>query len=192
MTRRQLRMAPQLTLLRCRRKLHGIEAVNRDLATRTQHVADVLVAFGATIAGPGVVHGPLTIHNADGNYGHLHLGKSVHVGRNVLLDLTAPLRVETEAVVSMGCTLLTHADIGNRPLAAELPRRVASTSIGEGAYLGANVTVLAGCDIGRLAVVAAGAVVTRPVRERAHVGGVPARELSPADAHHGHGDLGSS
>lgn len=178
MTRRQLYMAPRLAQLRCLRWLYGIEAINRDLATRTQHVSDVLVAFGATIAAPGVVHGPLTIHNANGDYGHLYLGENVHLGRNVLLDLTAPLRIGADATVSMGCTLLTHADIGARPLASEMPRRVGSTTIGEAAYLGANVTVLAGCHIGQRAMVGAGAVVTRPVRDGARVAGVPAREIS--------------
>jgi acetyltransferase-like isoleucine patch superfamily enzyme len=174
-------MAPRVALLRCRRRLHGIEAVNRDLAMRTQHVSDVLAAFGAEVAGPGVLHGPLTIHNANGSYANLRIGRNVHLGRGVFLDLTAPLEIGADATVSMGCTLLTHADIGNRPLASELPRRVAATTVGEGAYLGANVTVLAGCHIGRHAVVGAGAVVTRPVRDGSRVAGVPAREISPGD-----------
>jgi acetyltransferase-like isoleucine patch superfamily enzyme len=174
-------MAPRVAILRCLRRLYGIEAVNRDLTMRTQHVADVLAAFGAHVAGPGVLHGPLIIHNANGSYENLRIGHNVHLGREVLLDLTAPLQIGADATVSMGCTLLTHADIGNRPLASELPRRVAGTTVGEGAYLGANVTVLAGCHIGRRAVVGAGAVVTRPVRDGVRVAGVPAREISPED-----------
>jgi acetyltransferase-like isoleucine patch superfamily enzyme len=170
-------MAPRLAVLRCLCKLLGIEAVNRDLATRTQHVSDVLSAFGAQVTGPGVLHGPLTIHNANGSYENLRIGPNVHLGRGVLLDLTAPLEIGADATVSMGCTLLTHSDVGNRPLASDLPRHVAPTTVGEGAYLGANVTVLAGCHIGRRAVVGAGGVVTRPVRDGSRVAGVPAREI---------------
>jgi acetyltransferase-like isoleucine patch superfamily enzyme len=181
MTRGQLAVALRVVTLRVLRRVYGIEAVNRDLGTRTHHVSEILVAFGANIADPNVLHGPLTIHNADGGYEHLRLGPSVHLGRDVLLDLTAPLVIEEAATVSMRCTLLTHSDVGDRPLATEMVRRVAPTTIGGGAYLGANVTVLAGCDIGRCAIVGAGAVVTRPVRDRARVAGVPARELSPAD-----------
>jgi acetyltransferase-like isoleucine patch superfamily enzyme len=77
----------------------------------------------------------------------------------------------------MGSTLLTHADVGDRPLATALPRRVAPTVIGDGAYLGANVTVLAGCDIGERAVVGAGSVVTRAVPAGTRVGGIPAAPL---------------
>jgi acetyltransferase-like isoleucine patch superfamily enzyme len=179
MTKGQIRMAPRLAVLRCLCKLYGIEAVNRDLATRTQHVSDVLTAFGAKVTGPGVLHGPLTIHNADGSYENLHIGRNVHLGRGVFLDLTAPLEIGADATVAMGCTLLTHSDVGNRPLASELPRYVAATTVGEGAYLAANVTVLAGCHIGRRAVVAAGGVVTRPVRDGSRVAGVPAREIPP-------------
>lgn len=174
-------MAPRLALLRCLCKVIGIEAVTRDLGTRTQHISTVLIAFGAEVDEPNVLHGPVTIHNADGSYANLRIGRNVHLGRRVLLDLTAPLEICRDATVSMGCTLLTHSDTGNRPLSSELPRRVAPTTIGEGAYLGANVTVLAGCHIGRRAVVGAGAVVTRPVPDGSRVAGVPAREIPVRD-----------
>ncbi len=49
--------------------------------------------------------------------------------------------------------------------------------IGSGAWLGANVVVLAGVTIGEGAIVAAGAVVTKDVPADAIVGGVPARVL---------------
>jgi acetyltransferase-like isoleucine patch superfamily enzyme len=92
----------------------------------------------------------------------------------VILDLTADVVVEKDATVSMGVVLLTHQDVGDRPLQERYPRKVRRTVIGEGCYIGASVTILAGCDIGARAIVAAGAVVTQSVPEGAFVAGVPA------------------
>ena len=49
--------------------------------------------------------------------------------------------------------------------------------VGRGAFLGANVTVLAGVTIGSGAFVAAGSVVTRDVPASTLVAGVPARAI---------------
>ena len=133
--------------------------------------------FGAQVAPGTVLHGPLMIHNAAGDYRNLRVGANVHVGRLVTLDLAALIELETDCTVSMGATILTHSDVGDRPLAARYPRVVEPARIGSGSYLGANVTVLAGCHVGREAVVGAGAVVTRPVADGAVVGGVPARSI---------------
>jgi acetyltransferase-like isoleucine patch superfamily enzyme len=53
--------------------------------------------------------------------------------------------------------------------------------IGDGAWLGRNVTVTAGVSIGRGAVVAAGAVVTRDVPPHSLAAGVPARVIRSWD-----------
>jgi acetyltransferase-like isoleucine patch superfamily enzyme len=155
----------------------GIEAVNRRLVSTTYGIRKVLERYGAEIGEGGVFSGPLIIENAVGDYGNLTIGRNVHIGRNVLLDLTQPLVIEDEAVISMGTTLLTHFSVGARPLAARLPERSAPLRIALGAYIGANATVLVGCDIGERAVVGAGAVVTRPIAAESVVGGVPARPL---------------
>jgi acetyltransferase-like isoleucine patch superfamily enzyme len=167
--------------LRARHRLQGIEAVNADLAGRTINVAGVLAAFGARIAGEGVLHGPLLMHNASPDYRNLWIGSNVHLGRGVILDLTANLQIQSEATVSMGVTILTHTSVGDRPLRDELPDQSLPTIVGRGAYVGANATILAGCDIGDRGIVAAGAVVTRPVPPGAKVGGVPAHELRAPD-----------
>ena len=62
-----------------------------------------------------------------------------------------------------------------RPRYAELSGWHQVTKIGPFASLGANSTILAGCDVGAYAMVGAGAVVTQPVPSRARVVGVPAR-----------------
>ena len=53
--------------------------------------------------------------------------------------------------------------------------KVVPTLIKKGASLGSNVTVLCGIEIGRFALVGAGAVVTKSVPDYAIVAGVPAR-----------------
>ena len=164
--------------LRFKRSIFGIEAVNRDLLVRTQGVAAVLAAFGATISDDCRIHGPLTFHNADGDYSNLTIRRRVHVGREVFFDLTAPIDIDEDAVVSMGAMLLTHTSVGNRPLAADVVEQETPKRLAAGAYIGARAVLLAGADVGERAMVAAGAVVTVSVPPGGRVGGVPARNLA--------------
>jgi len=154
----------------------GISAINRRLLL-ADRCEELLVQFGASVGDGCVVHGPLVVHNAANDYGNLEIGRNVHLGRLTLLDLAERLTIEDDATVSMGVTILTHSDVGERPLAERYPRRAQAMRIGAGSWIGANATVLAGCEIGARAVVAAGAVVREPVAEDATVGGVPARPL---------------
>ncbi len=54
---------------------------------------------------------------------------------------------------------------------------VGETSVGDGAAIGANATILPGVRIGRWAMIGAGAVVTRDVPDYALVAGTPARRI---------------
>lgn len=156
--------------------VNGIEGVNEKLlrTTRPDLIAAILRDHGAQVGEDCILHGPLVIHNAAHDYSNLVLGRHVHLGRGCILDLTDRIVIEDEACVSMGCTILTHRDIGSRPLSAAYPRDVAEARIGFGAYLGANVTLMHGCAVGALAVVAAGGVVIAAVESRTIVAGVPA------------------
>lgn len=53
--------------------------------------------------------------------------------------------------------------------------------VGDGTWIGANVTVLGGVTIGEGCVVAAGAVVTRDVPANSMIGGVPAKVIKTLD-----------
>jgi len=161
--------------LRAKYHAYGIEAINEALTHLTIGAGPVLANYGAAVGKRAVIHGPLIIHNAVSDYSHAIIHDRVHIGRQVLLDLTDRIEIEDDAVISMNCTLLTHQDVGGRPLQECYRRKVMPLRIGRGAYLGAGVTVLHGCNIGAGSVVGAGAVVTRPVPERVLAVGVPAR-----------------
>ncbi|MDT7888754.1 MAG: DapH/DapD/GlmU-related protein [Desulfurococcales archaeon] len=60
-------------------------------------------------------------------------------------------------------------------------RRLVRTSVGEGAVIGANSTIIAGIRIGRRSVVAAGSVVTKDVPDEVVVVGNPARVVMSRD-----------
>jgi acetyltransferase-like isoleucine patch superfamily enzyme len=155
----------------------GIAAINRRLLLAGR-CEELLARFGASVGRGCVLHGPLVVHNADPDYGNLSIGDNVHVGPLVVLDLAERLTLENDATVSMGATILTHSDVGERPLSDVYPRNAEPAKIGAGAWIGANATVLVGCEIGERAVVAAGAVVRDPVPAGAVVGGVPAEPLT--------------
>ncbi|MBR6775280.1 MAG: N-acetyltransferase, partial [Bacteroidales bacterium] len=55
------------------------------------------------------------------------------------------------------------------------------TLVKEGASLGANCTIVCGVTIGRYAMIAAGAVVTKDVPDNALMAGVPARRIGWVD-----------
>jgi acetyltransferase-like isoleucine patch superfamily enzyme len=158
-------------------RAQGIEAINAILAHTTIGVAELLSRFGAKVGDECVIHGPLIIHNAAGDYSNLVVHNKVHIGRQVFLDLTGKIEIFEEAVISMNSTLLTHQDVGDRILQSRFPRKVSPLTIGRGAYLGACSTILAGCDIGRETMVGAGAVVVTQLPDNVLAVGVPARVI---------------
>lgn len=167
----------RILLLKVRYYLFGIEVVNEALLQTTIGAFFILRSFGASIGDGSVIHSPLIIHNAEKDYSKLLIGKNVHIGRNVLLDLTDKIEIKDQAVISMNCALLTHQDVGNRPLQSKYPRKVLPMHIDRNAYLGIGVTLLAGASIGASTVVGAGAVVLRPIPGHEVVAGVPARRV---------------
>jgi acetyltransferase-like isoleucine patch superfamily enzyme len=161
---------------------YRIEGVNALLLFMpAKMIVPTLRKYGATIGKSVELHSPLLIHNAADDpphYRHLQIGDHVYVGRDVLFDLRQPIRLCDYVTVSMRCTLLTHTDAGNQPAEwLALSPSSGAVTVKRGAYLGANVTVLENVTIGEKAIIAAGAVVTKDVPDRAKVGGIPAKPL---------------
>lgn len=157
----------------------GMEAVTELIGrARGRQLPALLAALGADI-GPDVdLRHPLTIHNPQDRLRDLSIGARTHIGKDCLLDLTAPVAIGREVTLAMRVMLLTHFDAYLSPLRlGPYPSTRGPVVVEDGAYLGAGVTVLPGTRIGKCAVVAAGAVVIEDVPPYTVVGGVPARIL---------------
>lgn len=136
--------------------------------------------FGARIGADVRFQSPLVIHNSGKvrgrYYENLQVGDDCYLGRELFLDLQAEILIEDRVTISHRVMILTHSDAGNSPLRDQvINTEQAPVIIRRGAYIGANVTILQGVEIGESSVVGAGAVVTRSVPPSSVVVGVPAR-----------------
>lgn len=114
-----------------------------------------------------------------------YVGPGVRIGDNVKLQNYAliyePAILEDGVFVGPGAILTNDVfprsvDVGGK-LKRPADWNAQAVVVREGASLGARTVIVAGCSIGRWALVAAGAVVTRDVPDFALVAGVPARRI---------------
>ena len=111
----------------------------------------------------------------------LLIGAHSRINRGCTLDTRGSLRIGENVSISPDVTILTAYHPVDDPEFRVATRPI---EIDDYAFIGTRATILAGVRIGRGAVVAAGAVVTRDVEPLAIVAGVPARQVGsrPADA----------
>lgn len=112
------------------------------------------------------------------------LGQNVNIGNNVKIG--DGVRIQNNVSVYEGVEIEDNVFCGPSCVFTNVttPRAhfpvhgvYAKTLIKQGASLGANCTVVCGHIVGRSALIAAGAVVTKDVKDFALMAGVPARQI---------------
>ena len=112
------------------------------------------------------------------------LGQNVNVGNNARIG--NGVRIQNNVSIYEGVEIEDNVFCGpscvftnvNTPRAHFPVHGVyARTRVCEGASLGANCTIVCGHTVGRSALIAAGAVVTKDVKDYALMAGVPARQI---------------
>ena len=148
----------------------------------TRVISQTLRQYGATIGERVRFRSPLVVHNSDlergSYYKKLKVGSDCYFGRELFLDLQDQIVIEDQVIISHRVMILTHTDAGTSPLKdRSIKTSQAPVIVRRGAYIGANVTILQGVEIGASSIVGAGAVVTRSVPPSTVVAGVPARVI---------------
>lgn len=110
--------------------------------------------------------------------GRLEVGDNVVLSRNVLINAAGSVNIGHNVMIGYSSKILSANH--SIPSAGKGPIRLSGHNlkpvvIEDDAWIGANAVVLPGVRIGRGAVVAAGAVVTKDVGPYTIVGGIPAK-----------------
>ena len=139
----------------------------------------LLRLYGARVGRRAVLHDVRFFNLYRKGFAGLTIGHECFVGDECLLDLAEAIEIQDQATLAERVLILTHTNVGYRdhPLQAHFPPVAKPVVVEQGAFLGANVTLLPGVRIGARSFVAAGAVVTSDVPKDALVAGVPARVL---------------
>lgn len=104
----------------------------------------------------------------------------VFIGFGCEFNARRRIEIGSDSLIASGCKFIDHdhgTTRGDIPMRAQTDGAEAEIVLEEDVWLGVNVVVLKGVRIGRGAIVAAGAIVTKDVPSYEIWGGVPARRL---------------
>lgn len=119
----------------------------------------------------------------DGIYGEgktILVGDHVFIGCNCEFNIRARIEIGDHSLIASGCRFIDH-DHGISTRATVIARQAGAEApivLEEDVWIGANCIILKGVHVGRGAVVAAGAVVTKSIPPYEIWGGVPARRIA--------------
>jgi acetyltransferase-like isoleucine patch superfamily enzyme len=102
------------------------------------------------------------------------MGKGVFINHSAILSASGGIEFEDGVQVAPGVRIATiNHDFNER----HTKYTYGKVTIRKNAWIGMNVTICPGVTIGKYAVVAAGAVVTKDIPDYAVAGGVPAKVI---------------
>lgn len=112
---------------------------------------------------------------------HIRIGNNVGIGEFAYLGGAGGLEIGDDCIVGQYFSCHPENHVFADP---SLPIRLQGVTrqgirIGRNCWIGAKVTLLDGVSIGDNCVIAAGAVVTKPMPANSVIGGVPARVIKP-------------
>ena len=155
-------------------KLHAVKGCQKlnsidvtDYKAKTEAIKEL---FGTVGENPVV----LPVFNCDN-------GKNIHVGDNFLANYNVTIldirevRIGDNVMIGPN-TLITTVGHPLNPMGRRKHLGIATpVTIGNDVWIGGNVTILPGVNIGNNVVIAAGAVVTKDVPDNSLIGGIPAK-----------------
>jgi acetyltransferase-like isoleucine patch superfamily enzyme len=111
----------------------------------------------------------------------VRVGRNSRIDRNCTLDARSPLTIGDNVSISPEVVILAGTHDINDPRFPESTVGPWAVAIEDHVWIGTRATILPGVTVGRGAVVAAGAVVSKDVPPLTVVGGVPAKAIGMRD-----------
>ena len=113
---------------------------------------------------------------------NISLGKAVHIGEGAHFVSHGGISIGRNTIISRNCTIRSrdHAYDGDL-IPFSKSYNDSPVVVGKGVWIGMNVTVNPGVNIGDFCILASNAVVTRDVPEGEVWGGVPAKKIASRD-----------
>src|SRR4030042_5209442 len=106
--------------------------------------------------------------------GGIKIGEDTIIGDHAFLDGRAPLSIGNHVDIASSVMIYnSEHDLEKEDFSA----RVEPVEIADYVFIGPRVVILPGVKVGKGAVIAAGAVVTKDILDFTIVGGVPAKEI---------------
>ena len=109
----------------------------------------------------------------------LTVGNNVRLGKYLILNCAAPIFIGNNVMIGPG-VVITTLNHGYTDLTIPMrsnKEEIKPIVIEDDIWIGAHSIILPGVKIGKGAIIAAGAVVTRDVEQYSIVGGVPAKKI---------------
>lgn len=130
----------------------------------------IYLAAGVKIDSGSHIHMGAQFFNPSG----VTIGKGTIVGQNAFLDGRDKLEIGNHVAIASDVMIYnSEHDINSEDFRAI----VAPVEIGDHVFIGPRAIILPGVKIGKGAIIAAGAVVTKDVDEFTIVGGIPAQKI---------------
>lgn len=111
----------------------------------------------------------------------VRIGRNSRIGRNCTIDARSPLTIGDNVALSPEVMILAGTHDVNDPKFADSEVGPWAVAIEDHVWIGTRAMIMPGVTVGRGAVVAAGAVVTKDVPPLTIVAGVPAKPIGRRD-----------
>ena len=147
--------------------------LNNTMPFTQEYDAIVKELFGDRIGKGSMIYAPLRCILSE----PVKIGKNVMILYNCLMMSRGGITIEDDVMIAANVSLITNNhDVYDRPVLLCKP-----VHIKQGAWIGANATILPGVTVGKYAVVAAGSIVTKDVPDYTVVAGNPAKVIKELD-----------